>query len=78
MQKPIPVYSSEYVMNTQFEANRFIVYGMLYSGLYLLAGAPKVGKSWLALDLCLSVASGEQFLRHDTRVLYFMESRNLI
>ena len=81
MQKPILVYSSEYVMNTQFEANKFIVYGILYPGLYLLAGAPKVGKSWLALDLCLSVASGEQFLRHDTNkseVLYLSVEDTLL
>ena len=37
-------------------------------GLYLLAGAPKVGKSWLALDICLSVAKGEDVLKHRTTI----------
>ena len=31
----------------------------LPEGLHILAGAPKVGKSWLALWLCLCVAKGE-------------------
>ena len=73
MQEPISTYSCEFVMNTQLTPQPFIIYRMLYPGLYILAGAPKVGKSWLALDLCLSVASGEQFLKHDTssgQVLY--------
>ena len=73
MQEPLETYSSEHIMNTPLTPLPFIVYKLLYPGLYLLAGAPKVGKSWLALDLCLSVASGEQFLKHDTspgQVLY--------
>lgn len=39
-----------------------IVAGMMTAGLTLLAGAPKKGKSWLALKLCLAVARGEPFL----------------
>ena len=73
MQEPLETYSSEHIMYTPLTPLPFIVYKLLYPGLYLLAGAPKVGKSWLALDLCLSVASGEQFLKHDTspgQVLY--------
>ena len=34
----------------------YVVPGLLPEGLTLLAGKPKIGKSWLALDLCLSVA----------------------
>jgi RecA-family ATPase len=32
--------------------------GFLAEGVNLLAGPPKVGKSWLSLDLALSVAAG--------------------
>ena len=42
-------------------------------GLYLLAGDPKSGKSWLALDLALSIASGKAMWEHEvfmTDVLY--------
>ena len=37
----------------------FIVDGLLAQGLHLLAGSPKVGKSWLALWLAVTVAKGE-------------------
>ncbi len=40
---------------------RWIVDGLIPQGLTILAGAPKAGKSWLALDLCLSVARGDPF-----------------
>lgn len=39
-----------------------LVEGMMTAGLTLLAGAPKKGKSWLALMLCLAVARGRPFL----------------
>ena len=65
-EKELKLYSCEYIMDTAMTRNKFIVDKMLYSGLYILAGAPKVGKSWLALDLCISLASGKQFLKHET------------
>jgi len=37
---------------------RFVVPGILPEGLALLVGRPKVGKSWLCLDLAIAVASG--------------------
>ena len=43
------------------------------TGLHLLTGAPKVGKSWLVLDLALAVSSGRPFWGYATRqcgVLY--------
>ena len=49
-------------MNTEFAHKDFIVDGMLYPGLYIFAGEPKIGKSWMMLDLCLSVAEGQDFL----------------
>ena len=55
-------------METEFKKKRYLVDRMLYPGLYILAGAPKVGKSWLAMQLCVSVALGEQFLKHETDI----------
>ena len=46
---------------------RFIVAGLIPAGLSILASPPKYGKSWLCLDLCLSVAAGKRFLGHVTR-----------
>lgn len=40
----------------------FVVDNLITQGLFILAGAPKIGKSWLALDICLSVAKGEPVL----------------
>lgn len=36
----------------------FTIDKILPQGLFILAGSPKVGKSWLALDMCVSVATG--------------------
>ena len=49
-------------MTTVYKPIEFVIDGLLAQGLYILAGAPKVGKSWLALDMCLSIAKGEKNL----------------
>ncbi len=49
-------------MTEPMQPLRFFVDGLITSGLYILAGYPKVGKSWLALDICLSVATGRDVL----------------
>lgn len=41
-----------------FPEIKWVVPGYLTEGLTLLAGAPKIGKSWLALGIALAVASG--------------------
>lgn len=43
-----------------------IVKNLLFPGVSILAGAPKVGKSWACLDLCISVCKGEAFMGFDT------------
>lgn len=45
-----------------FPPPRWAVPGLIPEGLTILAGSPKVGKSWLALSLCLVVARGEKVL----------------
>jgi len=45
-----------------FPDPRWAVPGLFPEGLTLLAGAPKVGKSWLCLGLALAVASGGRAL----------------
>ena len=44
----------------------FLVEGLVPEGVNMISGAPKVGKSWLMLDLALSIASGEPFLGQNT------------
>ena len=42
------------------------VKGLIAEGLTLLAGASKVGKSWLTLQMCVAVATGKPFLGRRT------------
>jgi hypothetical protein len=46
------------LLSTNFPAPAWIVPGLLVSGLSILAGAPKLGKSWLALAIGAAVGSG--------------------
>ena len=48
------------LQSTAYEPVSFVVDDLLPQGLHLLAGAPKIGKSWLALWLAVTVAKGEQ------------------
>ena len=38
---------------------QMLIDGVLSDGLAILAGDSKIGKSWMVLDLCLTVAQGE-------------------
>ena len=61
------------LLSTTLPPTRFIIDRLLPQGLHILAGAPKVGKSWLALWLCLQVAQGTSvwdFPTHRGTVLY--------
>ena len=46
----------------KFKEVPFVVAGVIIEGLTILAGRPKIGKSWLALDVCLGVAQGRGVL----------------
>ena len=61
------------LMDMQFLPRSTVVDGMLPAGCYILAGAPKVGKSFLMAQLCWCVATGTPFLgqpTHRSQVLY--------
>ena len=47
------------LQSTAYEPVSFVVDDLLPQGLHLLAGAPKIGKSWLALWLAVTVAKGD-------------------
>ena len=64
--KKLNLISSVEIMNTPMKKQRFIVDGIIYPGLHILSGDPKIGKSWMMLDMCLSVAKGEDFLGRKT------------
>ncbi|MFA6966402.1 AAA family ATPase [Bosea sp. (in: a-proteobacteria)] len=54
--------SAHHLKSLQFEPLDFIVGDIIPVGLTVLAGLPKVGKSWLALDIARSVALGTSCL----------------
>jgi len=55
------------LMSTPLRPLNFVVDTLLSQGLHILAGSPKVGKSWLALWLAVSVAKGEPIWGMRTR-----------
>lgn len=77
--KPLNVYHASELYGKHIERPPTIVSGMIPAGLTVLAGAPKRGKSWLALMLALCVAGGTPFLGGQTTqgdVLYMdLESK---
>lgn len=61
------------LLAAEFPEPRWIVPDILPVGLASLAGRPKLGKSWLALQLAIAVASGGRFLDEEVEsgpVLY--------
>jgi len=62
------------LMATHFPPLKFIIPKYLPEGLFILAGKQKLGKSWLALDMCLAVATGGTVLSERVeqgRAIYF-------
>ena len=51
--------TAEDLQNRTYEPTHFLADELVPEGLHILAGAPKIGKSWLALWLCLCVAQGQ-------------------
>src|SRR5262245_24160085 len=45
-----------------FEPLRYVLPGLILEGASLLVGRPKLGKSWLALDLSIAIADGRSAL----------------
>ena len=62
------------LMDLEFMPQEFVVRGLLPKGLSILGGAPKIGKSWLMLELALRVANGDPMWGMETKqgtVLYY-------
>ena len=71
--KELKTYTMQELYEHPLEPMACLVDGLLAPGLYILGGSPKVGKSWMALQLCLAVCGGKAFLGRATRegeVLY--------
>ncbi len=71
--KRLQTIDADTLQSTAYKPMSFLVDDLLPQGLHLLAGAPKIGKSWLALWLCLCAAQGKPLWTFATRpceVLY--------
>ena len=69
----LPVVSLGELMDMEFPIVEPIIENMLYQGTYLLAGAPKIGKSFLVGQLAYHISTGTPFLGNRVRqgaVLY--------
>lgn len=55
---PLVLLSADAILRSEFAEPVWVVPDLLPVGLCILAGAPKLGKSWLGLQLALAIASG--------------------
>ena len=58
---------------TSYKSRPPIIDGLLYSGIYILAGAPKIGKSFLVAQIAYHVSTGQKlwgYEMHQGTVLY--------
>ena len=46
------------LMAQEYEPLQFTIDPILPHGIFILAGSPKVGKSWLTLDMCRAISTG--------------------
>ena len=56
----LKIINADNLLYTSLGETEFIIEEILPIGLHIFCGAPKVGKSWLMLDLCIKVSKGEE------------------
>jgi AAA domain len=62
--------TAETLQSKHFNQVRIILPDLIPEGTTILAGKPKVGKSWLALDICMAVADETRFVLGDKRPIH--------
>lgn len=80
MKKRFNTIDGETLMTMPLKPLEFVIENLLSNGLHVLAGSPKVGKSWLALWLAVTVSKGEEIWGNkvkqgDTLYLCFEDSQ---
>lgn len=56
----LKIIDGETLMEKRFPKTKFCIDTLLPQGITILGGAPKIGKSWLVLDMCVRIAKGEE------------------
>jgi len=59
------IVSADDILSTEYPEPNWVIPGLLPSGVTILAGPPKVGKSWLALQIVQAVGAGGKALNQD-------------
>jgi hypothetical protein len=70
---PLQVRTAKELGEMNLKPPEFVIDGLLPCGVAILAAPSKIGKSWLALDMALSVVRGDPFMGYRTNrseVLY--------
>lgn len=62
--RQVKIIRGRELMGKQYAPMIWAVDGLISEGLNILAGAPKSGKSWLALDIATAITTGKQALGH--------------
>ena len=61
MTEPLKALTARWLMENPFPARRWVVEGLVPTGLTMLVGDPKIGKSWTCLMMGIAVSEGEPF-----------------
>ena len=64
---PLDGLTAEELASKTFPPLEWVIKGILPEGSYMLSARPKVGKSWLALQICVGVAYGEPVLDREVK-----------
>lgn len=75
------IFTAQQLQSMELPVAPAVVPGMVYQGHMLLAGKPKMGKSWLCLQIALSVARGMPVFNatpHAAEVLYLALEDNAL
>ena len=57
----LPTITMEELYEKVYQSKPPLIDGLLYPGVYLLAGAPKYGKSFLVAQMAYHISTGQQF-----------------
>ena len=64
------IITAEELQTKQFKPVRIILPNLIPEGVTILAGKPKIGKSFLALDVCLAVADETRFVLGEQKPIH--------
>lgn len=64
--KNLSVINAKELLSLEVDPPKFFISRFMPVGLHMLAGSPKIGKSWLALWLCNQISYGEKVWEFDT------------